>query len=75
MQDIKWDRQAFTFCIFTYQQALMSDSPILSCADCGPPYMCFTVSAEPDETGTLIITTAFDTPSDGEKHTTTHNLT
>lgn len=46
----------------------MIGSPILSCADCGAPYMCFTVSAEPDKTGTLIITIAFDTLSDGKTH-------
>lgn len=42
----------------------MSGSPYLSWADCGAPHMCFTISAEPDETGALIITPAFDTLSD-----------
>ncbi len=48
----------------------MSGSLFLSWADCGAPHMRFTVSAEPDETGTLIITPSFDTLSDGtHQHT------
>ncbi len=56
----------FTFFCIEYQQALMSGSHFLSWADCCSSHMRFTVSAEPDETGALIITPAFDMLSDGK---------
>ncbi len=46
----------------------MSGSHFLSWADCCSSHMRFTVSAEPDETGALIITPAFDMLSDGKTH-------
>lgn len=59
-----WGRQVH----FLYIRISASPNERFTFSDCGAPHMRFTVSAEPDETGALIITTAFDTLSDGKTH-------